>query len=202
MNSKTSPTALTFATLLLGANQILTASDEIELLVKWKDGPESYAAAAGNAETGSTVKRNFNALGWQLVELRPGMSLCDGLKAYQALDTVSTVEPNGKIQSILPTVERANDAEEGICNLQSEIRNQMGPHGPPSSSPVIPNDPMFSQQWYLKKIGATKAWATTTGSTNIVVAIMDTGVDYTHPDLAANIWVNPGEIPGVMKSSW
>ena len=52
---------------------------------------------------------------------------------------------------------------------------------------------MFSKQWYLGKIGATNAWATTTGSSNVVVAVFDTGVDYRHPDLQANMWRNPGE---------
>jgi subtilisin family serine protease len=52
---------------------------------------------------------------------------------------------------------------------------------------------MFSQQWHLTKIGAPKAWDTTTGSSEIVVAHFDTGVDYTHPDLAPNMWRNPGE---------
>src|SRR5262249_13463137 len=56
-----------------------------------------------------------------------------------------------------------------------------------------PNDPQFPAQWILSRIGATNAWAITTGSTNVVVAVIDTGVDYTHPDLAANMWRNPGE---------
>jgi subtilisin family serine protease len=58
----------------------------------------------------------------------------------------------------------------------------------------IPNDPQFDQLWGLEKIGATKAWDITTGSP-IVCAEIGTGVDYTHPDLAANMWQNPGEIP-------
>jgi len=59
-----------------------------------------------------------------------------------------------------------------------------------------PNDPRFPLLWGLKTIHAADAWDQTTGSTNIIVALLDTGVDYNHPDLAANIWTNPGEIPG------
>jgi subtilisin family serine protease len=61
-----------------------------------------------------------------------------------------------------------------------------------ASQPLIPN-PLFSRQWNLRMIEAANAWAIITGNTNIVVAIIDTGVDYTHPDLAANMWRNPGE---------
>jgi len=74
------------------------------LLVKWQDGPESYAAAAGNAVIGSTVKRNFNAIGWQHVRLPEGMSVRDGMEAYRALGTVLAVEPDGTIEPILPPV--------------------------------------------------------------------------------------------------
>ncbi len=58
-----------------------------------------------------------------------------------------------------------------------------------------PNDPRWPL-WGLNAIHAPQAWDQTTGSTNIVVATLDTGVDYTHPDLAANIWTNPGETAG------
>jgi subtilisin family serine protease len=45
-------------------------------------------------------------------------------------------------------------------------------------------------------IDAPEAWDLHTSGEDIVVAVIDTGIDYTHPDLAANMWVNPGEIPG------
>ncbi|HDZ58987.1 MAG TPA: hypothetical protein ENH47_02815, partial [Ignavibacteriales bacterium] len=58
-----------------------------------------------------------------------------------------------------------------------------------------PNDPSFGSQWNLSKIKATLAWDITKGDTNIVIGIVDTGVDWDHPDLGANIWMNWDEIP-------
>jgi subtilisin family serine protease len=46
-----------------------------------------------------------------------------------------------------------------------------------------PNDPLYSSQWGLAKIQAEKAWETTTGSSNVIVAVLDSGVEMTHPDL-------------------
>jgi subtilisin family serine protease len=56
-----------------------------------------------------------------------------------------------------------------------------------------PNDPLFSQQWGLKKINAEAAWDVTQGDSSVVVAIVDSGTEWAHPDLSANIWTNPGE---------
>lgn len=63
---------------------------------------------------------------------------------------------------------------------------------------LIPNDPAYAslQSPYLARIAAPAAWDITTGRSEIVIAVLDTGVDSTHEDLAAAIWVNPGEIPG------
>ena len=72
---------------------------------------------------------------------------------------------------------------------------------------TLPNDPSFSRLWGLHNTGQTRgvvdadidapeAWNVTTGSRAVVVAVIDTGIDYRHPDLAANMWRNPGEIPG------
>ena len=51
---------------------------------------------------------------------------------------------------------------------------------------AIPNDPYYSYQWHLPKIGAPAAWDNTVGTSSVIVAILDTGVDCTHPDLAAH----------------
>ena len=59
-----------------------------------------------------------------------------------------------------------------------------------------PNDTSYASQYGPARIGAETVWNTTTGNANFVVGVIDSGIDYTHPDLAANIWTNPGEIPG------
>lgn len=63
---------------------------------------------------------------------------------------------------------------------------------------AIPNDPRFADQWNLSRISAPAAWDLFTGpfspSSSLVVAVLDTGVAYTHPDLQPNLWQNPGEI--------
>ncbi|KKU06635.1 MAG: peptidase S8 and S53, subtilisin, kexin, sedolisin [Candidatus Magasanikbacteria bacterium GW2011_GWA2_45_39] len=56
-----------------------------------------------------------------------------------------------------------------------------------------PNDPNFSEQTYLRQIHATEAWSITKGSKRVVVALIDSGVEFVHPDLQENIWTNPAE---------
>lgn len=60
---------------------------------------------------------------------------------------------------------------------------------------TTPNDALWSDLYGMVKISAPAAWDLTTGSSEVVVADIDTGFDYTHEDLAANAWTNPGEIP-------
>lgn len=61
---------------------------------------------------------------------------------------------------------------------------------------ITPNDPSVSLQWALTRLNMSTAWNTTTGSNNVVVAVIDTGVNYNHPDLIGNMWTNPSEIAG------
>jgi subtilisin family serine protease len=75
------------------------------------------------------------------------------------------------------------------------------------SASALPNDPSFNRLYGLNNtaqtggladadIDAPEAWDVTTGSRSVVVAVIDTGIDYRHPDLAANVWTNPREVAG------
>ncbi|MFW8589936.1 S8 family serine peptidase [Glaciecola sp. 2405UD65-10] len=72
---------------------------------------------------------------------------------------------------------------------------------------LTPNDPSYGDLWGLNNTGqsggtvdadidAAEAWDITTGSSEVVIGVIDSGVDYTHEDLAGNMWQNPGEVPG------
>jgi hypothetical protein len=64
---------------------------------------------------------------------------------------------------------------------------------------AIPNDPDFGQQGGLKRINAPAAWDVTEGAGNSVVAVLDTGIDYHHPDLLPNLYLNQAEIPAAVR---
>src|SRR5437867_1939730 len=137
-----------------------------ELLVKFQGGPRGAAAAQAQQRFKHVVSRNFDHIGWQHIQLPPGMTEAQALDQYRRHPGVIAVEPNYVLQL------RLTDPN------------------------FVPNDPRFNEQWALAKIGATNAWALSTGSSNVVVAVLDTGVRYSHEDLGANVWRNPGEIPG------
>ena len=108
-------------------------------------------------------------------------------------------DPSADLDSIIDDLRSRADVEYAEPNYRIK------------PSVLLPNDPDFSIQWSLLNAGqivgdfqatpnadikASSAWDTTTGSSNVIVAVSDTGVDITHPDLARNIYTNPGEIPG------
>ncbi|MFN0067404.1 MAG: Ig-like domain-containing protein [Limisphaerales bacterium] len=95
-------------------------------------------------------------------------------------------------------------ARPGVLYAEPNLRLRLAVE--PSAAMRGPNDFEFSRQWALHNTGQTggtpgadirapDAWAVTTGSRRVVVAVIDTGIDYFHPDLGTNVWANPGEVP-------
>jgi hypothetical protein len=94
----------------------------------------------------------------------------------------------------------AGEQRSGGAGEQSAIRN---PKSEIASTPAQITDPLYGQQWHLTAAHVPQAWQWLAdhglppgGSRDIVVAVIDTGVDLNHPDLAANLWTNSREIPG------
>ncbi len=87
------------------------------------------------------------------------------------------------------------------------LSRQMGTLVIPNRIVYLADDPLVADQWALENTGqtggvndadidATAAWAYTEGDPDIVIAVIDTGIDLDHPDLADRLWINPGETPG------
>ena len=66
----------------------------------------------------------------------------------------------------------------------------------PVLADITPNDPYYGNEWYLTKIKADAAWDKISSSPDVVIAVIDSGIDINHPDLKDNIWVNTKEIAG------
>ncbi len=151
-----------------------------EVLVKFKSGVSFDAI--------KTLSRRFNDHVEDRIENAPGWTAIDDLDDANAAATVQQY-------LALPEVEYAEE--------NYEIRIPDSVDGP--LVPVLPHDPQFSEQWALSNSGqrggkqgadisAPLAWATTTGSEEVVVAVLDSGVDYNHEDLAPNMWTRPASM--------
>lgn len=105
------------------------------------------------------------------------------IREFPEIGTVVVETPVGKLQ----TSRNRLQLEEGV--LRAEFDRAARPA-------YTPNDPEWPNMWHMTAIKADLAWDRTFGSSNVTVAVIDTGVMVTHPDLAANIWVNSDEIAG------
>lgn len=155
--------------------------------IRWH-GQNTYAAPG---QWIAVINRPINGSHQQLAILNDQLA-GTGLRAASRLNHSSLFLLRGK-QQPLDDVKAVLAKLPGFVEVEPDVVRE---------TQSVPDDPSFASQWGLNQntsaasIHATSAWNLTFGSRNVVTAVLDTGVDYTHPDLAANIWTNPGEIPG------
>jgi subtilisin family serine protease len=142
-----------------------------EMVIRFNQGMSEAEIKKFLIDQNISIKKYIAALHYHVLSLPDGMTYYDALALLKSKKMLYEVEPN----YIIPVK-------------------------------AIPNDPYFAMQWGLNNSGgsgvadadidAPEAWNFSAGSSEVVIAVIDTGVDYTHEDLAANVWNNPHEIPG------
>lgn len=130
------------------------------------------------------------------------------LKRYELKSRMkAALEASGEDRLYISEKTDASDLRSVLDMLNNDPRVEYAEPNYIIKANVIPNDPSFSSLWGMNNTGQTggtldadvdapEAWNIQTGSASTVIGVIDTGIDYNHSDLAANIWTNPGEIPG------
>jgi thermitase len=179
------------------ASDFETAEDS-EVIVRFREGTTTEEINAITARLNDRLEDRFeNVDGAAVIADEDGRDAEQVAAQYRALPQVVYAEPNVSIK-LDPGEDEDDTAEETTDTSEDD---------PPvvKLNAVGPNDPLFNEQWSLQNTGqregksgadicATRAWTKTTGSNRVVVAVIDTGVDYSHTDLAGNIWTRPASL--------
>ena len=162
-----------------------------QILVKFRsDITDANAARSVIERAGGTDIERLGDLGWHLVKIPNWMRAADALETYRAANEIVEVQPNYYYHLI------GAEPPSRSSELPPALNKPAGDrYGILSATMATPNDPQYPSLWGMTKISAPLAWDRTTGSSDVVVAVLDTGIQYTHSDLAPNMWKNPGELP-------
>jgi subtilisin family serine protease len=167
-----------------------SADSEPEVLVRFKSGVSLADIKRIAGRSNDRVEDEIESVnGLVAIDDLDNADAADVARQYEAMsEYVAYAEPNFEIR------------------LDDPVNNVRRRDATPVSRLGVPNDPQFNEQWALNNTGqnggkanahidALKAWAKTQGSDEVVVAVLDTGVDYNHKDLVANMWSRPDAVP-------
>lgn len=188
---------LCMVTVANSAANARTQTNTNDLLVKLAVSPQSQIGRLVAALPKGSKIESLGVGNWARLQIPSGSQV--SLAALQRNPAVAFVQPNYPIR-ILENPDLAAQKDK-VAALLKSIDGQI-PAGPAiTDNPAIPapgdggsgGDPLIDSQWGMLDIGAKGAWQKQKGSREVVVAVIDTGVDYTHEDLRGNLWRNPGE---------
>lgn len=204
---------------------LITLAAVLGQIGRWKaslNGPDSPMKTVEQVEVIKTIKNDDPEV---LVRFKPGVSLeriraiasanhdaltdeiesVDGLTFIDDLDNADAQTVADQYAAMTETVAYAEPNYQIKLDdpIQKEVPRDLVLREPAEE---MPNDPMFGEQWALNNTGADggknradidalKAWLTTKGSDDVVVAVLDSGVDFTHVDLRENMWFRPENVP-------
>jgi subtilisin family serine protease len=134
-----------------------------------------------------------------VVKFKPGRggASAQGILQAENLQVMRSLPASGMLQVQVPPGQEA----QAIARLSADPNVEFATYNHRVQAFGDPDDPYYGLQWALEQtsnhdIDAPQAWDVSTGAQDVIIAIVDSGIDLSHADLAPNLWVNTGEVPG------
>jgi subtilisin family serine protease len=175
-----------------------------EIIVKLKQNPNSVILnPAGFAETGNSID-GLNSK-YKVAKMEKILGRYENNKNNK--EALNSFKKHGLDRIFLLKISGNANIDEAVKEFNKNPNVEYAEPNYIFHTALMPNDPSFSNLYGLHNteqiggivdadIDAPEAWDLQTGNNGVLIAVIDSGVDYTHEDLAANIWTNPGEIEG------
>ncbi|GIL17904.1 MAG: hypothetical protein BroJett040_16550 [Oligoflexia bacterium] len=189
--------------LAASANAFAAPTKEVmnDYLVKFTPGVlQNMQLFSGLAAKGAQIEPLIDT--WIRIQAPANKISKEQFEALATDPSIEYVQPNYTIR-LLEDFRIQDPLRRAAYTMTLKRNPEMAAAAPRQDNPAIPDapaqkngtDPDLNKQWGMKDIGAAEGWKVTRGNPEMIVAVLDTGVDYTHEDLLPNMWRNPREIP-------